>query len=192
VEIIRKISKRLKEKNLFVLEEPKKEMLKTIKFPKNPNNLHYLSDRLPVKNYEELHCKKVDINEFLQKLNENDINETQQNETNPNGNFPKVQISNENSDILSRNDGFSHAKNEKIKYKGYLKKPSLQNRKMNSPLLKPKYVNQKVGMDFLLDPININDNNIEKGRKLFGHNDYHNKDHNNEEIVYFLFILIFS
>ncbi len=32
MEIIRKISKRLKEKNLFIVDETKKEMLKTIKF----------------------------------------------------------------------------------------------------------------------------------------------------------------
>ena len=186
---------KLKERPLFITDEVKPELLKTIKFPKNHKNLHYLSERLPHANYNEIPYKEIDLTAFLDSFNCN-CNESKsiKNSSHINENsslLPKIQENCDNTQILNRNKDLLIIKHKnKLKYQEYIKKPSIKNKKSASPLPKPRYANLKVGRDFLLELLNItNDENVENGRKLFGHTDYHNKEQNQDEIVKILYFL---
>jgi len=185
---------RLKEKNLYLSDELKPEMLKTIKCPKNVKNIHYLAERLPPNNYNILQIKKVDLKTLLNQINSNTSIKTPEkhskhehslSHSNPSISFPKVQESfTENNQILSKNHDLLLVKpGNKIKYLGYLKNPSLKNKKSSSPPPKAKYGNLKIGRNFLLEPLNIKQDDIEDGRKLFGKNNYI-KNNVEEVIIY--------
>lgn len=186
------IISRLKQENLFLLDEIKPEMLKTIKFPKNPKNFNYLSERLPLKNYNVLQCKMVKIEEFLENINGKIIipNESTKKESIHAQLFPQIENNiAENTPILSKNKELSNEK--KIRYKSSFNKKTLKNKKIASPSPMPKYVNHKIGRDFLLKPLNLKNEKIESGRKLFGKNDFHHKEHqeNMEIVLSYLFLI---
>lgn len=159
-------------------------MLKTIKFPKNLKNLHRLAERLPHQNYQKINFKKVDLNEFIEDLNNLLINKEKNNDKTSDiskvHSFPKLQ----ENQIISKNADLLMAKNgNKIKYIEYIKKPNLNKKKSVSPVKRSRYANIKPGRDFLLEPLSIKNDTIESGRQLFGKNHYHEDKQEESEIV---------